>query len=307
MTRDPDRTASLLSPGQLAGARPSGPVAGAGLLDRMAFELGTTQLEHLEAAAQALTAGLPHPGWQTIEAPLSALMQALQAVDHDGLRPQGGWWARATGKAHAGIGPFQRQVEAVLAAARGVAAAAAALEDARAAERERQLVEIEFEAQALEQAIAQGERWLRDIRARLASPPPAGDADAQRVWRQDQARADALARRLPLLQAVVAAVAALGAPCRDLAPRRAAAQRELAQDLAATLTVWRDRQGVAVEAAQDGADKPAAAAVSAHEALRRQLLQWTEQHTAARAAELALLETLRRFVQQAGAAKFKYG
>lgn len=201
---NPDRTASLMTPGKLAQVdRSKAPVAPSVWLDRMAADAGHLHVQRLAELAGVLQthAGARRHG--AVLAGMDEMLQALPQLQFDQLQARG-WWARTTGKGKSAGAQFAAVFDSVDTLAAGLGAQMEGLAknaQAEAAATDRALVEFEVEYRALDKVVDQGARWLQDMQSQLkARHAAAVDAPGQQQIRDDAARCEILVTRLKLLR-----------------------------------------------------------------------------------------------------------
>lgn len=242
---DPERTAALMTPAQLAQLRMQpargapAPVPSRGPLDDDAGDAHLRRLAHLRGELQALAGRRDYAGFA---AALQALGQCLPQLDFTLLQPQG-WIARATGKGKGGASDFVARYDAIMRAMEDVAEQHRLLVRAAqpvTAASERLLADFAQEVRSIEAVIDQGTRWLQDTRSAMASRE-AGAADVPpqpSVQEEEGARCEALVVRLKQLRATASAAQQAHERIVSAGEKRASTLALLQQALEGEMKAW---------------------------------------------------------------------
>ena len=252
---DPDRTASFMTPAQLAQFKSTAPASPAAWLDQMAADAGHAHVRRLAEVRKVLQAQAQRHDFTALAAVLAQLGQALARLDFTGLLARG-WWARVTGKARSAGARFAGEIERIDQAAVAVTAQAQALHKLQQEHHtatELALLDFEVEYRAVEQVINQGARWLQDMRAQLKTrQAQAADDQSRQQIKDDVSRCEILVERLKVLRAVTAAAQHSHQQAQEAATRRKVLLQVLQQDLAVEVKAWRAAfAGLAAAAADD--------------------------------------------------------
>lgn len=282
MSADSDRTASLMTPAQLAKlqARPvaASPVA---WLDQMASDAGQLHMLRLAELRGQLEGYARAGDYGLLATALAALHQLLPTLDF-GLLQSRGWLARATGKARSAGAEFTGQLERVRQAAADLKERMRALQAGQGNPEpasDRTLMEFEVEWRALEKVLEQGARWLHDMRSQIKTRQAAApDAAAQEQIAQDEARCALLVERLKTLRSVANTAQQVHQQAQAAAARRGGLTSALRQALPNALKNWEARLSSLAAAA--GAGGASASALEDAADLHRELQQRVEQAAA---------------------------
>lgn len=257
MSSSHDRTASLMTPAKLAQVgMPRAPVSATSYLDQMAADVGHQHVKRLAELRSELQAQAGGSQAASIQPALQELADAVPRLDFGLLQPRG-FLAGLTGKNKDAGGAFVAQFEQIDAVGKALVAALPSVQKAQqphAAASDRTLVECEVEYRALDGVIAQGARWLQDMRNQLKTreTQAAGDAAALQKVKEDTARCEILVIRLKSLRAAAAASQHAHQHVRATAHRRAALTQAVQKALAAELRDWRSSISPVAAAAAEG-------------------------------------------------------
>lgn len=301
MSADNDRTASLLTPAQLAKLQ-ARPAAGspAAWLDRMAADAGQLHVARLTELREQLEAQARGPDYGMMAAALAGLGQALPALDFSLLQPQG-WLARATGKARSAGAEFSAQMDRIRQAMTGVKEQLRSMQSSEgspAPAGDRLLVEFEVEWRALEKVLDQGARWLHDMRGQIKTRQAnAPEAQAQEQIRQDEARCELLVERLKTLRTLANSAQQLHQQAQAAGARRSALGQTLRQALPGALKSWETRVSPLAAAAGAGSASPADLddAADLHRELQRRVEQAAAECRQLQAQDTALADSVAGF------------
>lgn len=280
MSADTDRTASLLTPAQLAKLQSRPAASPAAWLDQMAADAGQLHVTRLAELRDQLDGQTRGPDYGLLAAALAGLGQALPTLDFGLLQPQG-WLARATGKARSAGAEFGAQMERILQAITDLKEQLRAVpaEGSAVAPGDRMLVEFEVEWRGLEKVLDQGARWLHDMRGQIKTrQASAPDAQAQQQIAQDESRCELLVERLKTLRALANSAQQVHQQVQAATARRGALLRTLRQALPEALRRWEGR--MLPLAAVAGAGGASAAGLEDAADLHRELRQRLEQAVA---------------------------
>jgi hypothetical protein len=251
---DHDRTASLMSPGKLAEARPKAAASPAAWLDQMASDAGHLHVRRLAELQRELQAQADQRDFSPLASDLARLAESLPQLDF-GLLHTRGWWARTTGKSRSAGSEFSAQFDQVAALAEALAPRAQALrqlQQQQTGPAERTLMEIDVEYHAIDKIIDQGARWLQDMRGQLKQRhATAADAKSQQQVKDDAARCELLVARLKALRAVSSAAQQVHEQSQTAAARRTALVQLLQQAVAADVKAWQARVSAVASSAGD--------------------------------------------------------
>lgn len=306
MSADSDRTASLMTPAQLAElqARPAAasPVA---WLDQMAADAGRLHVVRLAELHEQLEAHARGRDYTPLAAALATLDQALPRLDFSLMQPLG-WLARATGKARSAGAEFAAQVERIAKAIADFKEHGRSALAGHAAESpvDRALVEFEVEWRALEKILDQGARWLHDMRNQIKTRQAgAPDATAQQQIAQDEARCELLVERLKVLRALANAAQRVHQEVQATAARRGALAKTLQHGLPDAISDW-DKcvSSLAVGGAQGASANALEDATDLHRELRKRVEQAVADCHQLQIQDSALTDSLAGFSQQLPAA-----
>lgn len=308
MSAETDRTASLLTPAQLAKLQSRPAASPAAWLDQMAADAGQLHVLRLAELRDQLDGQARGPDYGLLAAALTALGQVLPTLDFALLRPQG-WLARATGKARSAGAEFAGQIDQIRQAAARVKEqlrAAPAGEGGPAPAGDRLLVEFEVEWRALEKVLDQGARWLHDMRGQIkARQAGAPDAAALQQIGQDEARCELLVERLKALRALANNAQQLHQQAQGAAARRGALVQTLRQVLPDALKGWEDRMPPLAAAAGEGGVSAADLedAADLHRQLQRRVEQAAADCRQLQTQDAALADSLAGFGHQLASAR----
>jgi chromosome segregation ATPase len=308
MSTDTDRTASLLTPAQLAKLQARPAASPAAWLDQMAADAGQLHVARLGELREQLESQVRGPDYGLLAAPLAGLGQALPALDFGLLQPRG-WLARATGKARSAGAEFTAQLDPILQAVAAVKEQLRAVQDSdvgRGPAGDRTLVEFEVEWRAIEKVLDQGARWLHDMRGQIKSRQAnAPDAAAQQQIAQDESRCELLVERLKALRALANSAQQVHQQAQGAAARRGALAQTLRQVLPNALKSWENRMTSLTAAARATGASPADMEDAAD--LQRELQRRVEQAGAdcrqLQAQDVALSDGLAEFGYQLATAR----
>jgi hypothetical protein len=296
MDDDIDRTASLMTPAQLARVKSAAqpPASPAAFLDRMAADVGVAHVARLSELGVDLSARAAASPAAAFQPPLERLAQALPQLDFGLLAQHKGWWAGLTGKSRTAGAGFAAQFGRIEQAADALVREAASVQQqqqphARASDRT--LLEFDVEYKALDKVIDQGARWLQDLRK------------APQQTQEDAARCEILAARLKALRAAAGASQQVHQQARATAERRAALLQAMQQLVTRDLKAWRENVSALAAAAEGRAgrldiEEPR----QAQAALQQRLAQLLADCGQLRTAEAALVQNLAAMAEQLQAA-----
>jgi hypothetical protein len=291
---DPDRTASLMTPAQLAKVKPKAPPSPAAWLDQLALDAGHVNVRRI-AELQDDLRSQGQECFSVVAGELGQLAQALPQLDFGLLQPRG-WWARVSGKGRETGGGFAAQFQRIEQAVQALAKQNAVLRknQLQAAGADRTLLELDVESRALDQIIDQGTRWLQDMRNQLKARQAAHlDADARWPIDDDTARCELLVARLKALRAIASAAQQVRQQAQGTAARRSALMKMLAHALDIDVKAWHDDLAPVAAGADGGSPaQDLEAPMASHRDLQLCIKQAVADCAQLRADEQALAEQL---------------